>query len=404
MRCLVKLFLVLMVLLMHTCYRLLAAETGVWVIDDFEDGNLTATSGLSWIPIADDLAGGETIAALGVRRGGAGGSKHALGLSARLAGGERWPFAGAWLPLDRSGSSVSLGRFTGVRLRVKGPARLQVGFRVGQVNFMAPVEAGSRWSTVEVPFSSLAPLGKTQKGARWTSEGVTTFGVTTPQVAVEGARPEGEVAFEIDDVELYGAAEAGAGPIPAGDGGGMEVLPLAPLSSIPSSGWIDLGDDPARDGNTPSLPDAIRLEANPSAPDGRLWVRVTLREAPHDRWMGMNLVLDVDGDPADGQPWWGSNSSFRFDRLVSVWCMRVEAGCQGFIGLADAEQAAAGRLVAGGGADLRFAIDRERKAFVVGVPREALRIGANEIRLVAAVGSAIIYGDDVPGQGAAILH
>jgi hypothetical protein len=146
-----------------------------------------------------------------------------------------------------------------------------------------------------------------------------------------------------------------------------------------------------------------RLEAIPFGPGGMLWIRVTLRETPHDRWMGMNLVLDVDGDPANGVPWWGSNTAFKFDRNVTVWCFRVTDGCQGFIGVADAAQAATG---AGTGAErLKFAIDRERRAFVLGVPRDLLRLPpGGDIRLVAAVGSALIYADDVPGQGAAIIR
>ena len=135
-----------------------------------------------------------------------------------------------------------------------------------------------------------------------------------------------------------------------------------------------------------------------------LWVRITLRETPHERWMGVNLAFDVDGDPANGAPWWGSNSAFKFDRLVTVWCFRVADGCQGYIGLADADQVAARTMVAGGGAQLRFAIDRERRGFIVGVPRALLKLQGKEIRLVAAVGSALLYADDVPGQGAATIR
>ena len=153
----------------------------------------------------------------------------------------------------------------------------------------------------------------------------------------------------------------------------------------------------------PSLPDATRLEAIASA-DNMLWARVTLRELPHGRWFGMNLAFDVDGDPANGFAWWGANNNFTFDRLVTVWCFSVAEGCQGYIGLADASQVASGIFVAEGGDRLSFAIDRDRRAFVVGVPRDLLKLQGNGIRLVAAVGSALLYGDDVPGLGAATIR
>jgi hypothetical protein len=229
------------------------------------------------------------------------------------------------------------------------------------------------------------------------------FGVTTPQAPGEGPAA-GEVAFELDDVTFYGTGAGPGSPIVSGTPTGLAVVPFTSVAAIPSTGWIDLGADPERDGKTPTLPDATRLEAIPSAANDMLWVRVTLREPPHERWMGVNLALDVDGDPANGFAWWGTNSGFRFDRLVTVWCFRVAAGCQGYIGVADAAQAATGTLVAGGADALRVAIDPERRAFVVGVVRMRLGFDGRPIRLVAAVGSALLYADDVPGQGAAVIR
>ena len=118
----------------------------------------------------------------------------------------------------------------------------------------------------------------------------------------------------------------------------------------------------------------------------------------------MNLAIDTDGDPANGFAWWGANTAFKFDQLVTVWCFRVADGCQGYVGVADAAQVAARTLVAGGGERLRVAIDRDQRAFIVGVPRELLKLSGKEIRLVAAVGSALLFGDDVPGQGAATIR
>jgi hypothetical protein len=168
------------------------------------------------------------------------------------------------------------------------------------------------------------------------------------------------------------------------------VVPFAKPSTIPSSGWTHIASDPERDGKTTSLPDATRLEVIPSTADKMIWVRVTLREAPNDRWIGINLAFDVDADPANGYAWWGANTAFKFDRIVTVWCFRVADGCQGYIGMSDAAQAASGIFVAGGGKHLRFAIDRDRRALILGVPRNLLGLSSADIRLVAAVGSALV--------------
>jgi complex I intermediate-associated protein 30 (CIA30) len=403
MSSLFKYAIALLIVAFNSCYFVAAGDSRTWTLDDFDDGDLKAASGLSWIVIADDLAGGATEARLELRPGGPETPRHALRLISRLGGGNP-SFAGAWISLERSGRNLDLSAFNGVRLRVKGPARLDVGFRSGTVNFMAHVDAGPEWRLVDVPFATLAPSGTVPDGTRWNATTLQVFGVTTPQLAAGETRPAGDFAFEVDDVAFYSTGTGRAEPIVSGPPTGLAVAPFTTLASIPAAGWIELAVDPERDGRMPSLPDATRLEAIPSAADNMLWVRVTLREPPHDRWMGINLALDVDGDVANGFPWWGTNSSFKLDRLVTVWCFRVADGCQGYIGVADATQAAAGTLVAGSAEKLRFAIDRERRAFVVGVPRDALGLEGKAIRLVAAVGSALLYGDDVPGQGAATIR
>jgi len=405
LNCLVKILTsVLLMVLLHSIPWAFADEPRTWKLDDFEDGDLKAAPGLSWFLIADDLAGGASEARLELRQGGPAGSKHALRLVGRLDGSRGWPFAGAWASLDGSGRSVDLGKFTGIRLRVKGPARLQVGFRAGVTNFMAEISAGPEWKLTEVPFATLAPLGKVPEGKGWNPAEVQVFGITTPQMRRGEERGDGKVDFQVDDIVFYGKGEEKPAPLALGATGPVSTIPFVPSASIPKDGWIELATDPAGDGRMPSLPNATRLETIPSSPDGLLWVRVTLSEPPHDRWLGMNLALDVDGDPANGNAWWGANNTFKFDEVVTVWCFHVAEGCQGYIGLAGADQAASGTFIDGVGRRLRFAIDKDRRAYILGVPRDALHLERSDFRLVAAVGSALLFNDDVPGQGAATLH
>ena len=395
----------LLLMIVYVCLAILrSGPVQTWTLDDFEEGDLKSASGLSWIVIADDLGGGATEARLEVIPAAAApGSTRALRLAGRLGDGGA-SFAGAWAPLERTGRNLDLSAFEGVRLRVKGPARLDVGFRSGVVNFMARIEAGPTWELVEIPFSTLKPSGTVPDGTRWDATALQVFGVTTPQTPSSDDRKTGDVSFELDDVLFYANRSSPVEPVASGRSTGLVVVPFTPISDIPSTGWIDLGPDPERDGKIPSLPDATRLEAIASAPGDFLWARVTLRDIPHDRWMGMNLAIDADGDPANGAAWWGANTEFKFDQLVTVWCFRVADGCQGYVGVADAAQVGARTLVAGGGERMRVAIDRERRAFVVGVPRALLNLQGKEIRLVAAVGSALLFGDDVPGQGAAAIR
>src|SRR6185295_4519171 len=64
-----------------------------WTLDDFEDGDRRAASGLSWIAVADDLMGGASFAELRVTAPG-GRSRHALRVAGEVA---EKGFAGAWV-------------------------------------------------------------------------------------------------------------------------------------------------------------------------------------------------------------------------------------------------------------------------------------------------------------------
>ena len=392
---------VLLILFQALCYSAEGPRT--FKLDDFENGNLASRGGPSWFALADDLIGGASDVRVQIRPAGPKGG-HALALTGRLGGG-KMSFAGAWVSLDRSGRTMDLDAFDGVRLRVKSRLPLEVGLRSGSFNYMAPIEpGGGDWRVVEVPFASLAPVGHGAEQARFEKE-AEVFGVTTPQLPrAEDAAPA-DLDFEIDDVVLYASSGEGrAEPVPSGKPTGITTAPFTALAAIPEKGWVELGRDAEGDGRQPGLPDATRLEALTSTEDGMVWFRVTLREKPHERWIGANVVLDVDGDPSNGTAWWGANKDFKFDRLVSVWCVRVGDRCQGFVGAADADEVASGTLGDGSGQGVRFAIDRERSAFVVGVPRDTLGLTAQGSRLVVAVGSALFFNDDVPGDGAATLR
>src|SRR5687768_8541050 len=96
-------------------------------VDDFEDGDRLARSGLSWISVADDLMGGASTAELNVTSPGAR-SRHALRVAADVAAGG---FAGAWVALDGRARPTDVTDFEGIRLRIRGRGAFVLGVRAG---------------------------------------------------------------------------------------------------------------------------------------------------------------------------------------------------------------------------------------------------------------------------------
>ena len=365
-------------------------------IDDFEDRDLVAGRGAAWIPLGDDLLGGTTILHLKPIRGGAGGSRGALRLDGTIGSGPA-VFGGAWTTVADGGRAADLGRLTGLRLSLRGQADVLVGVRSGpmakSVNYMAKVTATPAWSTVEIPFSNMQPQGKGLENETWNPHEARWLGVQTiPGVA-------GPISVEIDDVAWIGEGGSGAAPVPAPSEppSSRSLIPddAAPLRALP---WRELAKDGEADGR-PGLPDARALFVAPDPSRPLAWFRIDLQETPPSTWMGVNLALDTDGDPANGTAWWGKNTAFHFDRLVTAWLFRVGEAYYGTVGIASTEEVAAMSLT--NQEEVHFAMDRGAKRVYVGVPAALVR--AESVRVVAAVGSAFVFADDLPNEGAARL-
>jgi hypothetical protein len=366
----------------------------VLTVDDFEDGDRRAASGLSWISIADDLLGGASTADLAVAAGGPG-----AGRALRVAG-EVAPegFAGAWVPLDGRARATDVGDFSGIRLRVRGPGTLQVALRGGPgagANYTAPIEAGPGWTSVDVPFDTLKAQRPESpafdpRSVRWLG-----VGVRTPR--------NGGYEFELDEVGLYAAR--GDARIRVQDGPTL-ALPFhaAEPAEVPRCAWKELAAEAGDDGKQKRLPDATSVSVCAGGPSDRVWLRIALAGPAPARWLGVNLALDLDGDPANGMAWWGTNKAFHFDRLVTAYGSVTDSGYEGMIGIAEAADVQAGDMNGSEPGAVRVAVDRSKPAFLVGIPRSALgTAGPAPVRMVAAVGSALQHNDDVPNEGAVLL-
>jgi hypothetical protein len=258
------------------------------------------------------------------------------------------------------------------------------------VNFMALFTATPEWSVVAIPFERLAPAGPGSAGVKWQPDEVHWLGISSAPGA------HGSFTLEVDDVELV-SHRPGDHPTPVPQPGAARTVRLSLVAPPARAAWRELARDPSGDGRKPLLPDAVSVSVADTGE--RLWFRVRLHGALPEPWLGLNLALDVDGDPGNGTAWWGTNTAFRFDRLVSVWLFKTGLTYEGVAGIADAPAVAAGDLMAGG-RDVEVAVDREVPAFLVGVPRSVLGSGAGPLRFVAAVGSALVHNDDVPDTGA----
>lgn len=178
-----------------------------------------------------------------------------------------------------------------------------------------------------------------------------------------------------------------------------ELVDVGALPKFSRTGWKPIVSDEEGDGKSKTMPD---LRGVAWRADGdRVWFLFSLAAAPDPSRIGMNLALDLDGDPDNGPNWWAGNRGFRYDRVVTVWVARGADGkYRGSVGVADAADIVGGRFTTSPAGTVSFAIDAANEALLVGVKRSAL---ADQMRMVATVGSNTDWNDVAPGEGSALL-
>jgi hypothetical protein len=177
----------------------------------------------------------------------------------------------------------------------------------------------------------------------------------------------------------------------------VQKVQLLAADTLTSLSWQSLASDPKGDVLRPRLPEAKELFYAIDSKAGLVWFKVSTHEPLPERWFGINVAIDNDGNPENGLAWWGTNK-FKLDRLASAYLFIAEGYWQGVAGVADAE--AAGRTVFNNlSRDIKVALDREQQAILIGIPRSALGT-APTFRAIATVGSMMANNDDVPNEGA----
>lgn len=170
-------------------------------------------------------------------------------------------------------------------------------------------------------------------------------------------------------------------------------------SQLPKASWAVLSEDGPDDGRDSALADGKTLSYWFDTTTNRAWFRFELHQNLNPDAFGVNLIIDADGDQSTGANWWGTNSDFTWDRLVTVWVKKGDNGKYGgTVGVGDMTGLSQGDFISlyQGGVD--FAILEDQLAIVIGVPISYLTDGTT-INVIGAVGSSQMWNDDLQDEG-----
>ncbi len=154
------------------------------------------------------------------------------------------------------------------------------------------------------------------------------------------------------------------------------------------------------DGRAPSLADAAQLAYRYDKEQDMLWFRIALYGQANKDEFGVNIVIDTGGDDSTKANWWGSNKTFKFDRLVTAYVTRGEKGFEGTIGVGDAAGVNAKQMTNLRQNNLQIRVEGD--AIVIGIKRTDIT-EKMKMNLIAAVGSNEQLNDDLPNAGFAAI-
>jgi pimeloyl-ACP methyl ester carboxylesterase len=172
----------------------------------------------------------------------------------------------------------------------------------------------------------------------------------------------------------------------------------APASE--STVWTVIGFDPRGDAQDPSVADAALLSYRYDKARDLVWFRVGLYGTPTAEAFRVNIAVDTGARDRDSMNWWGANTEFAFDRLVTVWITHGRGAYHGTSGITDANGAGRKQFANLNKNSVQLRVDGG--AILIGVNRSDLT-DAMTMNVIASIGSNERWNDDVPNTRSASI-
>ncbi len=175
----------------------------------------------------------------------------------------------------------------------------------------------------------------------------------------------------------------------------MSIFTALTLASFAQ--WTTLTTDATGDGQTSGYLDGTKLEYMYDDNTDSVYFRVTVDQYKANAF-GINIIMNVTGAGSTGT-WWGNqNSSFKYNRLITVW---MSVPPMGTVGVTDAAGAAANNFTKIAGASKVTVIGNTTdKTYTIRIKRTDIYNGSSlKANVIAAVGAHNGWNDDLPNSG-----
>lgn len=178
-------------------------------------------------------------------------------------------------------------------------------------------------------------------------------------------------------------------------------LPVPP-AALESLSWKEILTDTQGDGVQPDLPDGKALSYTQH--QDTIWFRFDLYKYDNPRAFALNVLFDTDNDQETGRVWFGQNTTYTFDKGITLWMRKSGSGFQGINGIMLPNDFTTGNQNLAYMNNIAFYLDIERNRFYAGVKISDLELIGKRVGVIGAVGEFQTWNDDIGDDRSATIR
>ena len=168
--------------------------------------------------------------------------------------------------------------------------------------------------------------------------------------------------------------------------------------------WTELTTDARGNGVEAESADGRALAYYYDAATDTLWFRLSIFGEIDPARPAVSISIDVDADQATGIPWYGTNSGFMFDKMLSVGPLEAAGALvRGYNGITNADGVTRRDWINERQGVLTFYVDAPGRAYIVGVARADISPNLATFHVIGSVGANALWNDDIGESGYATI-
>jgi hypothetical protein len=178
----------------------------------------------------------------------------------------------------------------------------------------------------------------------------------------------------------------------------FDVLP-AP-ESIVNGKWINLAEDKAGDGQNKDLPDGKSFSYFYDKNTDTLWFRLETYGEIDTETPAVSISIDTDADQSNGVNWYGTNSEYKFEKMISVGPVRKENGKSvGYNGITNEDGVKTQNWINEKKNVASLYYDKNTKSYIMSIKRFDISPNLKKFNVIGSVGGGARWNDDIGEKG-----